>query len=297
MRSKSGKKEIEVNYTLQEGQGEDDIYIYSTYGGGNADDIYGNLKGSALQTIYDVKIEDDFFVSVSALDFDVNLGNLKFDNDPTGIYKVDSQGKVTQIVQKDIKKGTLISMCAMNNHLAVVEEEDGKLYGRLYSTEGKLLDEIRLEMDLDQIGKVMVSEDQGTLLFQLQSIYDNMKYTVVMYDVKDDAFQKLDRIVMETQTDTSMYRACGLYISMHYDRRKQILYGIQMNDDNGLYVSAQTNKKVLYNSFLYGDYNDDTYLALSDAASSNSYENIVFSFLNTQRRRLSDLISPLDGDV
>ena len=61
-------------------------------------------------------------------------------------------------------------MCAMDNHLAVVEEEDGKLYGRLYSTEGRLLDEIRLEMDLDQIGKVMVSEDQGTLLFQLQSI-------------------------------------------------------------------------------------------------------------------------------
>ena len=284
-----GKKEIEVNYTLQEGQSEDDIYIYSTYGGGNADDIYGNLKGSALQTIYDVKIEDDFFVSVSALDFDVNLGNLKFDNDPTGIYKVDSQGKVTQIVHKDIKKGTLISMCAMDNHLAVVEEEDSKLYGRLYSTEGKLLDEIRLEMDLDQIGKVMVSEDQGTLLFQLQSIYDNMKYTVVMYDVKDNAFQKLDRMVMETQTNTSMYGSYGLYISMHYDRRKQILYSIQMNDDNGLYVSAQTNKKVLYNSFLYGDYNDDTYLALSDAASSNSYENIVFSFLNTQRRRLSDL--------
>lgn len=44
LRSKSGKKEIEVNYTLQEGQSEDDIYIYSTYGGGNADDIYGNLK-------------------------------------------------------------------------------------------------------------------------------------------------------------------------------------------------------------------------------------------------------------
>jgi len=234
---------------------------------------------------------------VSALDFDVNLGNLKFDNDPTGIYKVDSQGKVTQIVQKDIKKGTLISMCAMDNHLAVVEEEDGKLYGRLYSTEGRLLDEIRLEMDLDQIGKVMVSEDQGTLLFQLQSIYDIMKYTVVMYDVKDDAFQKLDRMVMETQTNTSMYGSYGLYISLHYDRSKQILYSIQMNDDNGLYVSAQTNKKVLYNSFLYGDYNDDTYLALSDAASSNSYENIVFSFLNTQRRRLSDLISPLDGDV
>ena len=297
LRSKSGKKEIEFNYTLQEGQSEDDIYIYSTYGGGNADDIYGNLKGSALQTIYDVKIEDDFFVSVSVLDFDVNLGNLKFDNDPTGIYKVDSQGKVTQIVQKDIKKGTLISMCAMDNHLAVVEEEDGKLYGRLYSTEGRLLDEIRLEMDLDQIGKVMVSEDQGTLLFQLQSIYDIMKYTVVMYDVKDDAFQKLDRMVMETQTNTSMYGSYGLYISLHYDRSKQILYSIQMNDDNGLYVSAQTNKKVLYNSFLYGDYNDDTYLALSDAASSNSYENIVFSFLNTQRRRLSDLISPLDGDV
>ena len=188
-------------------------------------------------------------------------------------------------------------MCAMDNHLAVVEEEDGKLYGRLYSTEGRLLDEIRLEMDLNQIGKVMVSEDQGTLLFQLQSIYDNMKYTVVMYDVKDDAFQKLDRMVMETQTNTSMYGSYGLYISLHYDRRKQILYSIQMNDDNGLYVSAQTNKKVLYNSFLYGDYNDDTYLALSDAASSNSYENIVFSFLNTQRRRLSDLISPLDGDV
>lgn len=102
---------------------------------------------------------------------------------------------------------------------------------------------------------------------------------------------------METQTNTSMYGSYGLYISLHYDRSKQILYSIQMNDDNGLYVSAQTNKKVLYNSFLYGDYNDDTYLALSDAASSNSYENIVFSFLNTQRRRLSDLISPLDGDV
>ena len=107
----------------------------------------------------------------------------------------------------------------------------------------------------------------------------------VIYDVKDDAFQKLDRMVMETQTNTSMYGSYGLYISLHYDRSKQILYSIQMNDDNGLYVSAQTNKKVLYNSFLYGDYNDDTYLALSDAASSNSYENIVFSFLNTQRRR------------
>lgn len=295
LRSESGKKDIEVNYSLQEGQDEDDISIYSTYGGGNADDIYGNLKGSALQTIYDIKIKDDFYVSVRALDFDVNLGNLKFDNDPTGIYKVDPQGKVTQIVQKDIKKGTLISMCAINDHLAVVEEEGGKLYGRLYSTEGKLLDEIRLEMDLDQISKVMVSEDQGTLLFQLQSLYDTMKYTVVVYDVKDDAFQKLDRIVMDIHTDTSMYGSYSLYTSMHYDRGKQILYSIQLNDDNGLYVSAQTNKKVLYNSFLYGDYNDDTYLALSDATSSNSYDNIIFSFLNTQRRRLRDLTSPLDG--
>ncbi|WP_259297870.1 hypothetical protein [[Clostridium] innocuum] len=295
LRSESGKKDIEVNYTLQEGQDEDDISIYSTYGGGNADDIYGNLKGSALQTIYDIKIKDDFYVSVRALDFDVNLGNLKFDNDPTGIYKVDAQGKVTQIVQKDIKKGTLISMCAINDHLAVVEEEGGKLYGRLYSTEGKLLDEIRLEMDLDQISKVMVSEDQGTLLFQLQSLYDTMKYTIVVYDVKDDAFQKLDRIVMDIHTDTSMYGSYSLYTSMHYDRGKQILYSIQLNDDNGLYVSAQTNKKVLYNSFLYGDYNDDTYLALSDATSSNSYDNIIFSFLNTQRRRLRDLTSPLDG--
>ena len=152
-----------------------------------------------------------------------------------------------------------------------------------------------MEMDLDQISKVMVSEDQGTLLFQLQSLYDTMKYTIVVYDVKDDAFQKLDRIVMDIHTDTSMYGSYSLYTSMHYDRGKQILYSIQLNDDNGLYVSAQTNKKVLYNSFLYGDYNDDTYLALSDATSSNSYDNIVFSFLNTQRRRLRDLTSPLDG--
>lgn len=293
MRTKNGKKDIEINYMLDENRTEEDIYLYSTFGGGNADDIYGNLKGNGEQTLYDVKIKEDFYVSVRALDFDANLSNAKLDKDPTGIYRVDPQGRVTQIVQKDVQKGTLISMCAFKNRLAVIEEEGGRLYGRLYSTEGKLLDEVRLEMDLDQISNTMVTTDRETLMFQLASLYESEKYTVVLYDVKDDAFQKLDRIVTDLHKGSSMYGNYSLNFVMQYDRRKQVLYSIQMWNDSDLYVTAQTNKKILYDSFLYGDYSDDKQLALAETLStSGSYQNFVSFLLNTQKRKLSYLIVP-----
>lgn len=145
----------------------------------------------------------------------------------------------------------------MDNHLAVVEKRTVSCtVVCIPQKEGCWMKSI--EMDLDQIGKVMVSEIRYTVISASIDLRYH-EYTVVMYDVKDDAFQKLDRMVMETQTNTSMYGSYGLYISLHYDRSKQILYSIQMNDDNGLYVSAQTNKRFCITAFC-GDYNDDTYL-------------------------------------
>ncbi|MCR0264117.1 hypothetical protein MKC73_09410 [[Clostridium] innocuum] len=295
--AKSGKKDIPVTYNEAYIRGKKQMYIRTTFSNGNADDKYGNLKVYEASKASVAKIQDDTYISIGALQFDVNFDMVDFDKDPTGIYKIDKAGKVSQILSMNVKKETILYMTAFKERLAAVVEKNGKLYGHLYSTNGKLLDEFLFEEELNQTNSLMLYAEEDALMYIQEPIYNSMERDVRIYDISDNKLKQIDRMVLAEKQITA---SDGFMIDaiLHYDRTKGILYSI-VNNITTLNITAQNKKKVLYSSSLFGDYSDDDKLALADTVeltTANAYEKIISDFLNTQKRNIFDIRLLKAGD-
>ena len=227
----------------------------------------------------------------------MNFDLVEFDKDPTGIYKIDKAGKVSQILSMNVKKETILYMTAFKERLAAVVEKNGKLYGHLYSTNGKLLDEFLFEEELNQTNSLMLYAEEDALMYIQEPIYNSMERDVRIYDISDNKLKQIDRMVLAEKQITALD---GFMIDaiLHYDRTKGVLYSI-VNNNTTLSITAQNKKKVLYSSSLFGDYSDDDKLALADTVeltTANAYEKIISDFLNTQKRNIFDIRLLKAGD-
>lgn len=295
--SKNGNANIPVTYQKNEYNGKEEITAEVTSQNGNADDRYGNLKNYGPSEAQSVRIQDDSFLCIGALQFSVNFDDVKFEKDPTGIYRINKAGKVTQIVSTDVEKETILYMKAFKEKLIAIVEKGGYLYSRLYSTDGKLLDEFKFKEGLDQTNSMMLYPEHDTILFIQESIYDSTDQETLIYDIQNNKFVQIDRMIL---ADSKAMKMNGYPIDsiFHYDTGKGVLYLI-VNENSNLIISAQNNKKILYSSRLFGDYGDDEKLALPQAGEligSNAYENAVSHLLNTQKRTIYDIHLQQDGD-
>lgn len=294
VKTKNGKKEIPVTYNKN--TNNDEIYIYTSFSYGNADDKYGNLRNNGSYATPSVTIGEEGFTFIGALQFDVNFNVVEFEEDPTGIYRIDKDGNVTQVIAMDVKKETILAMEAFKENLVTIVEKNGKLYGRLYSTAGKLLDEFQFKEDLSQTGQIGIIQEKEQVIFVQEPIYDSQNREVTIYDVQDDEFTRMDQLILPIANLTTNVMFND--IILHYDQDKKMLYAIS-NEQSSLIVMALNNKKILYSSRLFGDYGDDEKLALPQAGEligSNAYENAVSHLLNTQKRTIYDIHLQQDGD-
>ena len=273
------------------------MFMRTTFSDGNADDKYGNLKNYEASRASIAKIHDDTYISIGALQFDVNFDLVEFDKDPTGIYKIDKAGKVSQILSMNVKKETILYMTTFKERLAAVVEKNGKLYGRLYSTDGKLLDEFLFEEELNQINSLMLYAEEDALMIIQEPIYNSIEREVRIYDISDNKLKQIDRMVL---VEKQIMASNGFVMNaiLHYDQAKGVLYSI-VNNNTTLSITAQNKKEVLYSSSLFGDYSDDDKLALADTlelTTANAYEKIISDFLNTQKRNIFDIRLLKAGD-
>ncbi len=298
VKSKDGNPTIPVSYYAEEIDGEQRFFVNTGFSMGNADDRYGNLKEYGAESAPVVNIDQTSFTAIGALQFQVNFDQVEFEKDPTGIYRVDPTGTLTRIVTTDVKKETIVRMKAFKGKLVTIVEKGGKLYVRLYSTQGKQLDEFQLPRDLSQTSKIMLQAEENHILIVQEPIYDSNRREVLIYDVNKERIALLDRMVLlspflgdiESEFPDSL---------IHYEEKTGVLYTL-VQVDFELYVTAQKKDKALYSSTLLGDYTDDSKLALPDTTqitTGNAYENIMSYVLNTQKRTLQNLRLVQDGDV
>ena len=291
VKTKNGKRDLTVTYNQESVGGEEHFYVYPQPSIGNADDKYGNLKNYGFLNAPIVKLGEESFTAIGALQFQVNFNEVEFDKDPTGIYRIEENGRVTQIVPMDVKKETVLYMEAFQGNLLAVVEKNGYLYGRAYSSKGVLLDEFPFSFNLQETNRIMLLPEKEHILFVQEAVYAQENRNLLIYGMEQERFKLIDQMTLNGGNITDI---SGNYANtlLHYKKDTEVLYIVINDDGKSLYVVAQTNKKLLYSSSLLGDYTDDSKLALPDTiqiASGNAYENIMSYVLNTQKRTIQGL--------
>ena len=299
VKSKDGKPSIPVSYHAEEINGEQRFFVNTGFSMGNADDRYGDLKEYSAESAPIVNIEQTSFTAIGALQFQVNFDQVEFEKDPTGIYRIEESGKLTQLVPMDVNRETVLYMEAFQGKLIAVVEKNGYLYGRAYSSKGVLLDEFQFSFDLQNTNRMMLLPEKEHVLFVQEPVYDGNNRGLLIYGMEQEQFKQIDHMPLNGLNITDI---SGNYANtlLHYKKDTGILHIVVNDDGKALYVAAQTNKKLLYRSTLLGDYTDDSKLVLPDATqitTGNAYENIMSYVLNTQKRTLQNLRLVQDGDV
>lgn len=296
VKSKDGKASIPVSYHAEEIDGEQRFFVNTGFSMGNADDRYGDLKEYSAESAPIVNIEQTSFTAIGALQFQVNFDQVEFEKDPTGIYRVDPYGTITRIVTTDVNKETIIRMKAFKGKLVTIVEKGGKLYVRVYSTQGKQLDEFQLPKELTQTSRIMLQTEGNHILIVQEPIYDSNRREVLIYGLNKERIALIDHLVLlspflgdiESEYPDSL---------IHYEEKTGVLYTL-VQDNFELYVTAQKKDKALYSSTVLGDYMDDSRLDFPDTtplSGNSAYENIVGFLLNTQKRTLQNLSIVQDG--
>ena len=170
------------------------------------------------------------------------------------------------------------------------------MYVRVYSTQGKQLDEFQLPKELTQTSRIMLQTEGNHILIVQEPIYDSNRREVLIYGLNKERIALIDHLVLlspflgdiESEYPDSL---------IHYEEKTGVLYTL-VQDNFELYVTAQKKDKALYSSTVLGDYMDDSRLDLPDTtplSGNSAYENIVGFLLNTQKRTLQNLSIVQDG--
>ena len=212
-----------------------------------------------------------FYIGAGAFTF--NTQNVKFSKPVGGIYRIDSQKKVKQIVSVDLDETTLYTMAIYKNQLYVIMRKKDVLYLQKYDQEGTLLKEQRLDIKANlSYAKIEINND--VLLIHTREADDELTNKTFVLNMNDISIKKIFNYPVKA--DESLYK--------YKDGKLTIV----SSDDRNLYIRVIQEDKTLYDSEFFGDYLDDEKIITPDRSPYNNstYYNSLYKLLNLNHRSI-----------
>lgn len=197
-----------------------------------------------------------FYIGTGAFSF--NTKDIKFSKPIGGIYRIDQQKAVKQIVSVDLDENILYTMVIYNDQIYAVMRKKENLYLQKYDKDGTLLKEQKLDIEAD-LAKATINFSNGNLLVSTVTTNDTLNEKTRILNT--------DTLNMREKYNYPLKNFEALY--KYRDGKLTVVSG----DSSNVYVRVFSKDKTLYDSEFFGDYQDDEKIVISDGSSHSGNPN------------------------
>lgn len=241
--AKNPEEPLEMNFDIQ-GYDGSDIEIYDGLRS-TRKKTFTNMNKSDTSELQNDKYS---FFYISPAGFNFNTKNVKFSKPIGGIYRIDHQKNVKQIVEADLDQTLIYKVALLEDKLYAIIENKGSLYIQQYDENGNILKQQKLGIE-EELAEAEINFYEGNILLHTSLVDDilNKRTTIINFDNFriEKTFDYMDK------GSESMYK--------YKDGKLTIV----SSDYSNLYIRVIQEEKTLYDSEFFGDYQDDQKITMS----------------------------------